>query len=253
MSWRAAGDLYRQPISIDNTAGGAGSFDATVAIPTDWDAFWTTVQSDGDDIRVTRSDGVTLVTKYDLAAGFNTSTRSGTLEIQDTAAAAGMLNYWMYWGDSSLTSGVTAFAPASAKTAYLDLGNSVKPYTFRAQAQERPGDATPVNTMAKTPGTTIWLWLDFSALLQKRVDPHPSQTSLEYECLSYATVTASGSGLTATATATRFEVGRADAAIVRCQISAGNSGTDYLVTVTAVTSLGRTLTGVVQVQCLEMA
>jgi hypothetical protein len=256
MSWRSSGDVYRQPISIDNTAGGAGAFDATVAIPTDWDHFWTTVDTAGDQIRVTQPDGSTLVTKFDLAS-FDVATKSGTLEIQDTAPAAGMLQYWLYWGDDSLSSGITAFAPAGALTAHLDLGVPVPAYLFAAQGQQRLGDSSPINKMAKTSDTTVFAWLDFSGLMQRRHHSHPLSAtaggSHEYECLSYVTVGAGAGALTATASATRYEVGTAGAALVRIQLSAGASGTSYIVTVTAITTLGRTLTGKIDVVVLDMA
>lgn len=251
MSWRSALDTYRQPLSIDNTGGGAGAFDATIPIPADWDHFWTTVQSTGYDLRVTGADGVTVVTKLDIN-GFNTTNKVGTLEIQDTAPAAGMLQYWLYWGDSTLGTGLTSFVPASAKSGYADLGAPVPGYLFAAQSQERLGDTSPKNVMAKTSDTTVFAWIDFSALMQRRVHVHPAAVgSHEYECLSYVTVAATG-GLTVTTTGTRYEVGAAGAAIVRVQISGGTTATDYILTVTAVTTLGRTLTAKVEVLVRDM-
>lgn len=251
MSWRSAGDLYRQPLSIDNTAGGSGSFDATVVLPADWDHFWTTVDAAGDDIRVTGPDGAILATKFDLAA-FNTSTKVGTLELQDTAPAAGMLQYWLYWGDSTLSTGLTTFTPSSPKTGYVDLGAPVPGYLFAATAQERLGDTSPKNVMAKTSDTTVFAWVDFSALMQRRVHMHPAAIgSHEYECLSYITVAATV-GLTVTTTGTRYEVGAAGAAIARIQLSGGTTGNDYIITVTAVTTLGRTLTAKIEVLCRDM-
>ena len=251
MSWRSANDLYRQPLSIDNTAGGSGSFDATISIPADWDHFWTTVQSTGYDMRVTGPDGVTVPSKFDLAS-FNTTNKTGTIEIQDTAPAAGMLQYWLYWGDSTLTSGLTVFSPSSAKTGYADLGAPVPGYLFAAQAQERLGDTSPKNVMAKTSDTTVFAWVDFSALMQRRVHVHPAAVgSHEYECLSYVTVAATA-GLTVTTTGTRYEVGAAGAAIVRVQMSGGTTANDYILTVTAVTTLGRTLTAKIEVLCRDM-
>lgn len=249
MSWHSSAMLYRLPISIDNTAGGSGAFDAAMPLPTDMDHFWTTVQSDGDDVRITQADGVTAVTKYELAS-FNTTTRTCTLEIQDTAAGAGMLCYWLYWGDSSLSSGQTPFVPAGAKTAYIDLGVPVAGYAMRAPAQERLESTAALNEFAKTSDSTIFVWVDFGALLQRREYPHAG--SPEFECLSRASVTA-GAGLTATATATRFEGGAPGAAVTRVQLSGGTTANDYLVTVTAYTSTGRTLTAKFVVVCRDIA
>jgi hypothetical protein len=249
VSWFGENSLYRVPITVDNSAGGAGAFDATHVISRQLDVFWQNVDVDGDQVRVTGPDGVTVVTKLDLQ-GFDRITKTCTLEIQDTAPAAGALLYWLYWGDDSLPSGKTAFVPTSPKNAHLDEGVPVPGYTVKAQAQQRLGETTAINQMAKTSDSAIHVWMDFGALLQRR--EYPSAGSMELECLSYVTVTAAA-GLTSTASAIRFEGGRPGAAVVRTKLSGGQTGNDYLVTLTAVTTLGRTLTGKVEVQVRDIA
>lgn len=249
MSWPSTLQLYRQALSVDNTAGGAGAFDATSVLPPEWSHFWDTVQSGGTDMRVMRADGVTPVTKFDLN-GFNKATYSGTLELQDTADAAGTLCYWLVWGDSTLSSGTSAFAPAAAKTMTIDLGYPVKAYTLRAVAQERLDSTDTLEKFAKTSDSTLHIWVDFSRLMQQRAKP--SKGSRELECIKYANVTAAA-GLTATATATTFLGGDDGDAIVKVQLSDGSTANDYLVTVTAVTTLGRTLTSKFGVVCRDVA
>lgn len=247
MSWPSANQKYRQPLSIDNTAGGSGSFDASAAIPAAWSQFWGTVQSTGNDIRVYGPDGETAASKFDLES-FNTTTKVGTLEIQDTAPAAGMLLYWLVWGDDSLSTGETPFVPASAKSMYFDLGVPVPGFTFPAQAQERLDSTDALNKVAKTSDSTIHVWMDFGALLQRR--EFPNAGTKEYECLSYVTVTAAV-GLTSTASAIRFET--SGGAVVRARLSGGTTANEYLVTFTAVTTLGRTLTGKLIVSVRDIA
>lgn len=248
MSWKTS-QLYRLPITVDNSAGGAGAFNATVALQGDLSHFWTTVQSTGNDIRVTRADGFTAVTKFDLDA-FSTSGATGTVEIDDSAAGAGMLLYWLYWGDSSLSSGVSAFVPAGALTGYVDPGVPVSGYLVKAPAQERLDSTDALNKIAKTSDSTIFVWVDFGHLLQRRETQ--SGGTVEYELLSRVTVTA-GAGLTSTASGIRFEVSSPGAGVVRTQLSGGTTANDYLVTVTAYTSLGRTLTAKFVVLCRDIA
>ena len=249
MSWRDSNDLYRIPITVDHTGAAAGAFDATVTFPTDLSSFWSTVQSTGNDIRVTRADGYTPVTKFDLDA-FNTTTKAGTLEIQDTAAAQSSLLYWMYWGNSALTSGTSAFVPGAAKSAYMDPGKPAPGCVVLARAQERPGETAPIVTLAKDPDSTIYVWFVFGPLLQQRANPANGQ--YELETLTYCTPSAAG-GLTVTVASTRFEDGRPGRCAVRVKVSGGTTANDYIITATAGTSEGRILTMRAKVKVRAMA
>lgn len=249
MSWRSTGDLYRMPITVDHTGAAAGAFDATYALPTALANFWDTVQSTGNDIRVTRGDGITSVTKFDLDS-FNTTTKSGTLEISDTAAAQSSLLYWIYWGDTSLSSGVTSFVPAGPKSAYIDNGTTIPTFTVDVPQQERLGQTDPIAQFAKDPDATVNLWFRFGQVMQRR--EVPVNGSYEFESLTYASVSAAA-GLTATATATRFEVAAVGGLAVRVRLSGGTTANDYIVTVTAGTSEGRVLTARAKIQVRAMA
>lgn len=254
MSWRASGDLYRAPMSVDNTAGGAGAIDASGAVPAYWDHFWTTVQSTGNDVRVTAPDGTTLAT-FDLQ-GFSVATKTCTVEIDNyTAPAAGMLLFWLYWGDSTLASGVTAFVPAAAKSLYFDLGAPVSPLVV-VTAEQRPRDTVPLAKIAKTSDASTYIWWDFSAVLQGR--NHPSAGSYELEQVSYVsavTVTLAGvdqAGMK-DITKTRFEGGPDGRLWVKTWITGGVTASDYICTVTIVTTEGRTLTGKAKLFIRDMA
>lgn len=249
MSWRASNDLYRVPVTVDHTATGAGAFDATVTIPADMAHFWSTVQSTGNDIRVTRADGYTPVTKFDLDT-FSTTNKTGTLEIQDTATAQSSLLYWMYWGDSSLTSGTSSFVPSSAKTGYMDQGVPAPGCVVIARPQERPGETAPINEIAKDPDSTIYVWFVFGPLLQRRANP--AQGAYELETLTYCTPSAAA-GLTVTTASTRFEDGRPGRIAVRVKVSGGTTANDYIITATAGTSEGRVLTMRAKVKVRAMA
>jgi len=235
-------------ITVDHTGAVAAAFDATATLPAYWDQFWTTVQSTGNDMRVTQADGVTPVTKFDLN-GFNSTTKVGTLEIQDTAGGQASLLYWLYWGDSTLASGITPFVPASAKSAYIDLGAPARGFAVTVQPQQRMGDTTPITEVAKDPDSTIFVWFDFGPMMQRRAQPQ--QGSTELECISYATVSATGG--TATASATRFEGGSDRHTAVKVKFAGGTTANDYILTVTATTTEGRVLLGKAKVKVRAMA
>jgi hypothetical protein len=249
VSWRSSTDLYRMPITVDHTGAVAGVFDATATIPADMMHFWSTVQSTGNDIRVVRADGITAVTKFDLDT-FSTTNKTGTLEIQDTAAAQSSLQYWLMWGDSGLSSGVTAFVPVGPKPAYIDQGAPAPGCVVLARAQERPGETAPIFEIAKDPDSTIYVWFVFGPMLQQRVNP--SQGSYELETLTYCTPSAAA-GLTVTVSATRFEDGRPGRGAVKIKVSGGTTANDYIITATAGTSEGRVLTMRAKVKVRAMA
>ena len=63
MAW-LDGWLYRMPIAIDNTTA-AATHDVTIPIPGDLDLFWDTIDSLGDELRLTNADGITVLTVFE--------------------------------------------------------------------------------------------------------------------------------------------------------------------------------------------
>lgn len=156
-SWYDSAWAYRWPIYVDVSAAGATS-DITITIPADFDLFWDNVDSSGDDIRVTEANGRTLVT-FDLAAGFNTTTRSGTIEVDNYgtthgsgAGASGML-LWVYWGNAVASTGVSAFVPAAAISGYICTDAPVPEMTVQCR-HEQAGANYPSQRLFVYDGTT---------------------------------------------------------------------------------------------------
>jgi len=88
----------RAAISVDTTGGG-GSVDVTIAVPSDWDDFWTSILANGYDIVVTQADGDTLCT-FDRD-GYDYANRVLTLEVDNVTLTAGKVTVlWVYYGYS---------------------------------------------------------------------------------------------------------------------------------------------------------
>lgn len=240
MSWFNTSWKYRAPLAIDNTAGGAGAADVTCALPADWDAFWNYInQTDGRDLRVCDSNGITLLT-YDLN-GFNLTARSLTIEIDNyTLVASATRQVWLYWGNSSAATAVSAFAPSSPKSAYA-LVNAPGARFIRVGPQ-RPGELKPRNVITKASAEQVYLWFDFSPVLHRRVEGYNSDKGFEELAdvtLVDVQLAAASQAAMIDATTTRFLEG----GVVRMLVKAGTSGTDYTAICRCTTSYGQTVEG----------
>jgi len=183
-SWYSTSWSYRWPISLDLTSTAASTNDFTATIPTDFDLFWNNVLSSGNDVRVTDGDGITLLT-YDLAAGFNTTTRSGTIELDNLASSNANVTklVWLYWGNSGAADARTAFAPAAAKTGYICLDQPDPSYTVQA-LPERPGATIPAQAVHKVTTEQRDIYWSLDKLFARRSRNYNS--SPRYECVKEA-------------------------------------------------------------------
>lgn len=228
MGWYDADFLYRAPITVDN-ATGAASADVTFTVPDDWDHFWDAIQSDGDDVRITSSDGQTLQSY--AWQSFTYASRTGVLEIDGAtlSSTAGMDCLWLYYGNDSATDGSAATTIASARSGYIELG---RPSTHIIEAQpESPGTTRPRARIQKTSDEQLFVWWRISGLLEQRAEPYNSRRLYEEPLSAAVTVTDGGSaqGSMVSATKQRFvEVrGRGGGIYVRAFIQAGADDTDY--------------------------
>lgn len=176
MSWHAAAFRRRFPISVPCTGAVAGTVDIDAVIPADLDDFWDVIDPDGEELRVTDADGYDLL-NYDVDDGaggaFDATTREGRIRI-DGAGTNGFtdscLLFWVYYDpDETVGDGSTAVTITSAKTGYFERG---APSTWIAAAEPpRPGLDAPRDRFEKTVDDELFLWLDFTELLEQRGTP----------------------------------------------------------------------------------
>ena len=231
---------YRMAISVNNASGSGGApKDVTVVLPTDLDVLWTNIQTNGEDIRVTGSDGVTLLT-FKLSAGFSKATRTGTIEIDDgvqSTAATKVL--WLYWGNAT----VGAFTPwgGSASSPYSGYlvgapGSPLAPDVRLTWAREPVSATKPSQRLQKTPDAQILIALEYRSRLATRTQPYAGgledeePSTIEYAVYDNVAPYSAESGMV-----DRTQV-RIDGDFVYVLVKSGTDDTSYTLSVVLVTT-----------------
>ena len=236
MSWYSSNWVYRLPVSINNTSG-ATTFDATITVPVDSELFWSKVESDGHDVRFTKSDGVTLLA-YNRAT-WNYSDRAAVFNVDSVTCTSNdaTANMFMYFGYSSASDGSTSPSIASAKTGTIELacpsGQTVKLLPFR------PGETIAQQKITKGATEEIDVWIDCRRALQVRCEAY--EQSRRYEEIDYVGVQVTSGGSDDAARYDESKTTISDPGWIKCRIKAGSSGTDYTLVVTIGTSTTRIL------------
>lgn len=172
MAWYDDAYAYRVPIVVDDRTG-TGSRDVTVTVPPTLAEFWGAIQADGDDIRVTLDDGVTLVT-YQWAS-FTYASRTGVIEVDGaTTPQAAMCVLWLYFGNASATSGAGSFTASSARTGHITAtvpGPSVPILQGLASGQRPP------SVWVGATGESRRVWWDLTGILSPLRAPSEGQTA----------------------------------------------------------------------------
>lgn len=123
---------YRIPVCVDEAGKTPGAADLTYTVPVDFDLFWETVASDGSDVRLTDSDGITLV-DYQFASAINVTSRALTIEADAVVGAGSMSVLWLYWESSAAVADAqTSFTAGGTGTGYTLVGNhsTTTPHRF---------------------------------------------------------------------------------------------------------------------------
>lgn len=237
MSWFNSAWDRRRAISVNNLTGSA-TIDVTATLPADDDDFWSTVKSAGEDIRITDSDGRTLLT-YDLDT-FSVANRTGTLEIDNwtPGSADAIVMAWLYYGNAAAAAASTVFAPAAAKTGTIALATPAVPIV--GVTPERPGETTPRSKIAKISTETIHVWWDLRRVLQRRKDKFAGSDLLEE--VSYANVEIyNAAGAAQVGMRTLAATLYVHPGWVRTTILGGTTAVDYTAELVVGTSQGRIL------------
>lgn len=242
MSWyRESGYTWKQkyPVVIDNTGGSVSTIDATFTIPTTIDAFWTGIDTSGNEIRVTAADGTTKLTyKW---TGFSKTNRTGTMQIDGfSAPGVGMCVVWIYWDATGAPDGAAGSVTiAAAKSGYVvDL---VKRGIFVQVREQRAGDVRPATKFQKGSDETRKVLFDFSGMLGTRVVTQQGHFEAdEIQWFTY-TIYTGGSAYAGGITAANSRLLPGN--IVQVDAKAGVDGTDYVVIPEVHTVDGEVFTG----------
>ncbi len=142
MAWFDQAWLYRQPFTIANHSG-VNAPEVILTIPRAMGRFWENIQSNFNDVRITRADGTTPLT-FEFDGTPSIANRTMTIHIEETDHNVATLygnngsnasvGGFLYWGndDSNLVSGVDAntnINTGTAKTGSVNLDATKGPDT----------------------------------------------------------------------------------------------------------------------------
>ena len=224
MSWYSSDFSHREAISVDNH-GGSNPCDIEVVIPIDWPEFWDVVQASGNDVYVTRDDGINTVSfKLD---SWNYAAKTGNIHIDNFTAS------------STASSAQTALTVSNPKTGFIEThqpGTGSSP-VIPCQP-EAPGATNPRAEVSKASTEDIFIWWDLSRVLARRDFPYQNRRNLEEIQNVRYLVQQQGSTISGMSDNTSIrQVGN----LVRTTIKGGSSGTNAVAILTVVTDAGRVL------------
>jgi hypothetical protein len=234
MAWLSTTWRRRQPVTVITTGGGATG-DVTITIPPGWDDFWETIDSSGNDLRITASDGQAAIS-YKLNS-WTYASRTGVIQL-DNMALPGVTNLgvvaWLYFAPTSTqASGASVFTASTPLTGAIDLA---EPVTDRVLAMEEPIfslDASPRQQVVKSSSASQFVYFDLDYILERSSSPAYGRTFLEEPyALSFTVLDSAGStvaGMTDPASLRIIQQGRGNKArlFAKCRYLAGTDATRY--------------------------
>jgi hypothetical protein len=223
MSWYKSGSDafgFRTAIAVDGTGAGAGSVNVTVTVPSDHSLFWDNVQSDGDDVRFTQSDGSTVLvyerTTWDYA------NKSAVFKITafSLGSAGDMGNLWMYFGNSTIASGSTAYGGGARQTGQI-ITSGLTGQSLVIEPGSLQGETTARYQIQKTPAESVFVWVQVNLSTRDTL----FNGYFYAEEIQYADVVADDANVTVAMADLRMFTDRLGFALLRVKIS-GGSDTD---------------------------
>lgn len=234
MAWY--NDTYRRRTAITVDNPGTTPIDVDVTIPKEWDAFWTTIDTSGNELRVVTFDGQTVLSyAIDDGSGgaFSKTNRLGRLRIDGMAVptTASMLLIWLYWDPSSVVgSAAVAVVMASIRSGYIELG---RPGQHRfAHRSQTPRSTKPRDIVHKTVLEQAYVWVRYDHALGKRFTAGRGGSRHEEPLLVTMNVqNSSAADQTAMydLTECRWVESPRGELWLRARVKAGTSGTNYTI------------------------
>jgi len=218
MSWYKSGSDtfgFRTAVAVAGT-GLVTTLNVTVTIPTDHALFWDNVQSDGDDVRFTEADGSTALvyerTTWDYA------NRSAVFKITafNLTSAGDMGNLWMYFGNSTIASGSTAYGGGTLMTGQI-ITSGLTGQSLVIEPGSLQGDTTARYQLQKTPAEAVFVWV----LVNLATRDTLFNGYFYGEEIQYADVVADDANVTVAMADLRLFTNRQGFAFLRVKISGG--------------------------------
>ena len=225
----------RFPIAVDASAlGSTADKDVTVTVPKTLDLFWTTIGSDGHDLRITDADGFTVIEHKRTT--FNHANRSLTIDILGDAGnvkwqaqQSSIAWLWAYVGDADEVDIYNGTSPSGQLTGKMTAEAAAEVVRV---GDPTPDRARPDNRRAKASGERRAFWFDFSPGL--RIAQRAYSERLNFEEINFVEVS-SVSGGSASSIEVEASTRFAGSALVRVVVSGGSDGSDHTLIVKATT------------------
>lgn len=249
MSWFKSGSdtfSFRSAVAVEGT-GLVTTLNVTVTIPTDHALFWDNVQSDGDDVRFTQADGVTALayerTTWDYA------NRSAVFKITsfNLSSAGDMGNMWMYFGNSTVSSGSTAYGGGTLYNGRI-IVSGIGASDLVIEPGFNQGETTARYELQKTSSESVFVWVRVP-LSNRDVLFNGYYFSEE---IHYADVAPDDANVTAAVGNLRLFTDRTGFAWLRVQISGGADLDTDTVRVTIGTTNSRVMQALVNVTVKDL-
>jgi hypothetical protein len=239
---------YRKGIAINGPGGApAPVTDISVTVPPTDEHFWDNVQPDGDDIRITGADGITLKT-YQFSSAFNATTRVCAIQADEAASGSSTTVgvAWLYYGCTDASAGSGSFVAGTMWTGQTLVSRLGMDRRMRWRS-EPPGVTAATDRVQKTATEEVWVAIQYREVLAKRRVPYGGQLwEEEPSTFTYAVY----DGASAQAAMIDLTTLFFDNEYVYVKIKAGTSGSVYTAIVTMTTTGAVTGTGQTKVHAL---
>lgn len=235
---------YSAAITVDASAWVAGAAEVSIPIPTDWDAFWLTInQTDARDVRILDADGLTKLT-YDIVktgpAAIDATAitnRDGRIRISGwTPPAAAMCRLVIIWGNSTVATGAGVPTFAAPLNGYIAVTAPAR--GWRARGVER-GRTKPAATITKGAAEVLTVGVEVSPLLNSRTAS--SANTRAKEAISYASYSVTLAGAAQAAMITASSLRFLDTSRMYFDVKAGTTAVSYTIVPVVVTTAAQTL------------
>lgn len=161
MAWLSS-DAQRIPVLVNATATGSSPNDVQFVIPATHERFWSTIDSNGYQLRVTDADGYTALT-YQIT-GWNYANRTATVEVDNVPFTPNTHHViWLYYGDTNWGNGAGSFTPSSVINGFI---RTEQPTTIAATRRPAVGSAVSALSVAKDPAETRLVYIPLTTLAQ---------------------------------------------------------------------------------------
>lgn len=240
MSWYKSTSLYRVPVAVDNTSG-ASTIDVEITVPSDFGLFWSQVATNGHDIKLADSDGITLLTWKRLS--FDHASRTAVLQINDWSpdSADAIVILYLYFGEESPVDTASSFSGTNPKAGRVIAGKPAPgAVIIRAQPLAIDSDI-PQARYSWPPGQSGYVIFDVTEHLAKQAAPLNDNSDFETIAAVNVATRTGGSAYGGGNTPTKTRVSQYDGrALVWMFLTGSADGTQYTDEITVITSLGRT-------------